>query len=105
MNRIESVQKRVLHLLYNDFENSYSKLSDKAKKSPMTIVRLRCLCLEICKTINRLQPVFMTNIFKLSDSIKPAQKQRFSKKFRDLGPKIWNNLPAHIKSAPNHLSV
>ena len=34
-----------------------------------------CLCLEICKTISRLNPAFMTDIFKLSDLKKPAQKQ------------------------------
>ena len=63
MNKIESIQKRALQLLYNDFESNYSQLLDKAKKSTMTIVRLRYLYLEIYKTINRLNPAFMTDIF------------------------------------------
>ena len=56
----------------------------------------------------------MTDIFKLTDSEKPARKQnalnlnitrtnqvRYGERsLRDLGPEIWNNLPAHIKSAP-----
>ena len=60
----------------------------------------------------------MTDIFKLTDSEKPARKQnalnlnitrtnqvRYGERsLRDLGPEIWNNLPAHIKSAPNLLS-
>ena len=75
MNKIESIQKRALQLLCNDFESNYSQLLDKAKKSTMTIVRLHCLFLEICKTINRLNPAFMTEIFKLSDSKKPVRKQ------------------------------
>ena len=84
----------------------------------MTIARLRCLCLEIYKTVNRLNPAFMTDIFKLSDSKKPARKQnalnlnvagpnqvRYGERsLRVVGPKIWNNLPAHIKSALNLLS-
>ena len=54
----------------------------------------------------------MTDIFKLTDSEKPARKQnalnlnitrtnqvRYGERsLRDLGPEIWNNLPAHIKS-------
>ena len=118
MNKIESIQKRALQLLYNDFESNYSQLLDKAKKSTMTIVRLHCLFLEICKTINRLNPAFMTEIFKLSDSKKPVRKQNVlnlnvtrpnqvrydERSLRVLGPKIWNNLPAHVKSAPNLLS-
>ena len=75
MNKIESIQKRALQLLYNDFESNYSQFLDKAKKGATTIVRLPCLCLQIYKTINRLDPAFMIDIFKLSDSKKPAEKQ------------------------------
>ena len=45
-----------MQLLYNEFERNYSQLLGKAKKSSMAIVRLRCLCVEIYKTINRLNP-------------------------------------------------
>ena len=57
MNKIGSIQKRALQLLYNDFKSNYSQLLDISKKWTMTIVRLRCLCLEIYKTINRLNPL------------------------------------------------
>ena len=117
MNKIESIQKRDLQLLLNDCKSNYSQLF-KAKKSTMAIVRLRCLCLEMYKTINCPNPAFMTDIFKLSDSKKLARKQnvlnlnvtrpnqvRFGERsLRVLGPKIWNNLPAHVKSASNLLS-
>ena len=112
MNKIESIQKRALQLLHNDFERNYSQLLDKAKKKTTTIVRLRCLCLKIHKTINRLNPAFMTDIFKLSDSNKSARKQgvnvtmpnevRYGS-LRVLGPKIWNNLTVYIKLALNLL--
>ena len=118
MNKIESIQKRALQLLYNDFESNYSQLLGKAKKSTMTIVRLHCLYFEIYKAINRLNPAFMTDIFKLSDSKKPVRKQNVlnlnvtrpsevmynERSLRVSGSKIRNNLPAHIKSAPNFLS-
>ena len=72
MNKIESIQNRSLQLLYNDFEINYSQLLDQTKKSTVVMVKLRCLCLEIYKTKNRLNPAFVTDIFKLSDSKKPA---------------------------------
>ena len=43
----------------------------------MTIIRFLCLCLEIYKAINCLNSAFMTDIFKLSNSKKPARKQNF----------------------------
>ena len=43
VNKIESIQKRPLQLLCNDFESNYSHLLEKAKKSTVTIVRLHCL--------------------------------------------------------------
>ena len=96
-------KKSALQLLYNDFESNDSQLLDKKKKSTMAVVRLSYLCLEIHKTINRLNPVFMTDIFKLSDSKKPTRKQslldlnvtrpnqvRYGERIlRVLGPKIY----------------
>ena len=75
MNKIKSIQKRALQLLYNNFERNHSQLLDKVKKSTMTIVRLHCLYLEIYKTTNRLNPAFVSDISKLSDSKKPVRKQ------------------------------
>ena len=60
-------------MLCNDFESNYSQLLDKAEKSTMTIVRLRCLYLEIYKTINRFKPAFMTDIFKLNLNAKSIE--------------------------------
>ena len=57
MNKIESMQKKALQQLYNDFQSNFTQLLDKAKESTMTIVRLLWLCLEIYKTINRLNPL------------------------------------------------
>ena len=80
--------------------------------------RYPCLCLEIYKRMNYLNSGFVTDNFKLSDLKKSVQKQNVlnlnitrpsqvsygEKRLRVLGPKIQNNLPAHVKSAPNPLS-
>ena len=73
INKIDSIQKRVLQLLHNDFESNYSQLLDKAKKSAMTIVKFRCLCLEMYKTVNHLNP-FLTNV-PISYPLKTPENQ------------------------------
>ena len=42
----------------------------------MTTQRLRSLCIEIYKTLNQLNPGFMSNVLKLSSSNRAARKQQ-----------------------------
>ena len=65
LDKIENLQKRALHFLYDDFDASYEDLLSKGGKSKMNVRRLRTLCVEIYKTLNNLNPSFMNNIFKL----------------------------------------
>ena len=51
LNKIESLQKRALRFLYNDYSISYEDLLENAEKVEMTVNRLRHLCVEIFKTI------------------------------------------------------
>ena len=81
----------------------------------MNVRRLRTLCVEIYKTLNDLNPSFMNNLFKLKingrevrdkyklnlDIYKWNQKTYGYKSLKVLGPKIWNNLPHHVKSTEN----
>ena len=84
----------------------------------MSIARLRCLRFGMYKTINRLHPAFMTDIFKLSDSKKKQNEKKnvpnlnvtrlnqlkcVERSLRVLGSEISNNPPADAKSAPNLL--
>ena len=115
LNKIENLQKRALRFLYDDIEACYDNLLSKGGKSKMNVRRLKTLCVEIYKTLNDLNPSFMNNIFKLKingrefrDKYKlnldiPKWNQRTFgyKSLKVLGPKIWNNLPYHIKSSDN----
>ena len=69
----------------------------------------------IYKTLNDLNPSFINNIFKLNlngreardkyklnlDIPKLNQKTFGYKSLKVLGPKIWNNLPYHVKFSEN----
>ena len=116
VNEIENLQKRALRFLYDDFGATYEELLSKGGKSTMNVRRSRTFCVKIYKTLNDLNQSFMNNIFKLKinvreihdkyklnlDTPKWNQKTFGYKSFKVLGPKIWNNLPDHVKFSENH---
>ena len=73
----------------------------------MEIKRLRCLALEIFKTMNNLNPFYMKKIFSKTTNLThwPLDinfNQNNTTKYRNnslwsLGQHIWNSLPSEIK--------
>ena len=57
------MQERALRLLHNDFGSDYAEFLKKSGKTTMEIKRLRCLALEIFKTVNHMNPYYMKEIF------------------------------------------
>ena len=115
VNKVESLQKRALRFLYEDYVSSYEELLQKAGKKTMKVNRLRSLCIEIYKLINNINPTYMNEIFKLrkiSRAVRSNYKLNLDvptinqvsfggKSLRYYGPKIWNSLSFHIKSSEN----
>ena len=81
----------------------------------MNLARERILCIEVYKTLNSLNPCFMQELFKLSETNRNVrnkyklnlntlvvnQVNYGTKSLRSFGPKIWNSLPHNVKSAEN----
>ena len=115
LNKIESLQKRALRFLYNDYSTSYEGLLEKSGKVKMSVNTLRNLCVEVYKTINKLNPEFMNNIFKVKENKRLVREQyklnletpewnqvTFGvKSLKVYGLKVWNSLPFHIKTSEN----
>lgn len=109
------IQKRALRFLYNDTVSTYENLLKNSSKSHMNVNRLRSLCIEIFKTMNNSSPLFMKGMFCLNDNGRTVREQNtnnlvVSRKttatfgtnsLSALGPKIWNNLPSHLKRCDN----
>ena len=72
LNKVESLQKRVLRVLYEDYVSSYEELLQKAGKGTMKVNRLRSLCIEIYKSVNNINPMSMNEIFKLRKASRAA---------------------------------
>ena len=113
LQKVESFQKRALRFILDEYEISYEKLLEKFSSCTTEVQRLRQLCIEIYKTLNNLNPVFMKEIFKKREfSVLPRENNKFNlevvrsnqerfgtKSLRCIGPKVWNSLPSHIKQA------
>ena len=63
LNKIESLQKRTLRFLYDNYDSSYESILKLAGKSTMNVARLRRLCIETFKTLNNIDPAFMSENF------------------------------------------
>ena len=115
LKKIENLQKRALRFLYNDYKISYEELLSKSSTSSMNVKRLRPPFIELYKTINKLNPGFMREPFKLRFTNRPVREKykmnmiipdfnqvSYGKKsLRTFAPKLWNSLPYHIKSSEN----
>ena len=58
----------VLRFLYNDHTSSYNDLLSKSERCTVLISRQRAFCIELFKTVNKLNTPFMQKIFKLRTS-------------------------------------
>ena len=65
---IENLQKRALRFLLNDYDSTYEDLLEKSGYPNMNLRRQRKLCIEIYKTLNKLNPGYMNDIIKLRNT-------------------------------------
>ena len=63
----EKIEER---FLYEDFQSSYEELLKTADKSIMLVGQLRILCIEIYKTLNGHNPIYI-NTFLRNRQIEP----------------------------------
>ena len=102
--------------MFDDYSSSYERILEKPDKFSMDVIRKHKLCIKIYnKTLRNLNPSFMKEIFELRLCSRPVREQYKlnlsipskrqvtfrARSLEILGPKIWNNLPYHIKSAEN----
>ena len=104
LNKIEKLQKRALRFLLNDYDSTYEDLLEKSGYPNMNLRRQRTPCIEIYETLNKLNPGYINDIFKLRNTEtrekyklnleipKPNQATFGTRSLRSYGLKIWNAL-------------
>ena len=60
-------------MILNDYEREYETLLRNSNKPTIEIQRLRTLAVEIFKTLNKMKPPYMKNIFTPKENSKVRQ--------------------------------
>ena len=101
--------------MLNDYGSTYEDLPEKSGCLNITLRRQGTLCIEIYKTLNKINPGYRNGIFKLRNTDRltrekyklnletPKSSQAIfgTRSLRSYSPKTWNALPCHIKTLEN----
>ena len=107
--KMEKIQKAALRVVFNDYDADYNQLLSMSERSPLLVVRLRTILIEVFKCIRELNPKFMNMLFTLNNKpydtrSGPLLFQSHVKtikhginSFMYQGAKRWNSLPTDAK--------
>ena len=107
---MEKLNKRALQYVYDDQHSTYKELLERRNSETFQCIRNKCLAIEVFKSINKLSPKYMHDIFKSKDInyslrdtncvIQPKVNtvNYGIQSFYYHGAKIWNNLPVYLKN-------
>ena len=109
--KVEKIQKRALRVIMNDYESSYQDLLIKSGQPLMFVSRLRSIACEVYKSIHKLNPSFLHDLFTYKHTGYESRRkiklhQRLVKtqtygirSVRYEGAQLWNKLPPEIIKA------
>ena len=112
-DKLEKINERALPLAQSDYSSSYANQLAKSKETTIHIQSIRLLALEVYKTLNNINPIFMKDYFlskainrklRIKNPLEIPKVRTTNYGIRSLsfqGPKIWNSLPDEIKTAQN----
>ena len=88
----------MLRILYNDCSSDYNQLLNKSSKASLEVKRLRNLTLEIFKTLNRLKPKHMEEVFYKTTNLtlRPCNIKVNQNNTTKYGNKSLKSLGSHI---------
>ena len=117
LSKLETIQKRILRFVLDDYASDYYDLQTKADLHGMKIMASRFLVIEVNKWINGLNPKYLNDLFIVNKckydlwedfAINRSKIQTTSyglKSFKAYGAKIWNLLPDCCKGAISWMNL
>ena len=108
-SKLEKIQERALKIVFNEYDSNYDALLDKMGTYTMLQSRLRNIIIEVFKSLNDINPMYMKELFNvkkqpysLRDTSLLIQARKNTtnfglRSFVYLGSKLWNNLPGYLK--------
>ena len=102
-NKPEKLQERSLRIIHNDYEASFETLLKCSKQESLLTKRLKIMILEVFKTVNRLNPSCLHDLFTKNEVVYDMRTQKLEqpkrrtttyglRTFSYLGSKLWNSL-------------
>ena len=99
-------------MAYNDFESSFENILSQENGVRIHQKNLQLLAIEIYKTVNNLNPVFMKEIFQLNELANNLRNQSFIQKKPNTVTygldtisyrcdELWSSIPLDIRSTEN----
>jgi hypothetical protein len=113
MRQIDKIQERALRFLTGDHTSSYETLRKCIGIDCLYLKRIKDIAHEVYKTVNKINPEFMHDIFIKKDTthdFRNGQKLIMPKfntiqygkmTFSYYGAHLWNMLPSHFKKSIN----
>ena len=113
-NKINSVHKKALRILYNDEDSTFEQLLAKDKAYTVHERNIQILLTEMFKAKNKLEPHLLQGIFEVNDYNGPSlRNSKYFKRpnvntvrygeqsLQNLGVRLWNQLPKEIQELDN----
>ena len=111
-NLINRIHERALRIAYHDYVSDFQSLLEKADTVTIHQRNIQVLTLEIYKTLNNLNPVFMKEIFCLKRHIYSTRNQNLIypnphsviyglESFGYKATQLWNAIPREIQESNN----
>ena len=109
-NLINRIHERALRIAYNDYKSDFNHLFEKDDYVTIHHKNIQALAIEIYKTMNDLNPVFMKEIFSLKPHNYPLSMQNLVypnprtvsyglESFGYKASQIWKNIPIEIQKS------
>ena len=110
-NKLEKLQERSLRIIHKDYSSTYDKLLENTAGQTLALDRLKCILLEVFKSINKLNASCLHDMFHKKSvpyqfrTEKLEQPKRRTtryglKSLSYVGPHLWNYLLANNKDIP-----
>ena len=111
-NLINRIHERALRISYNDYLSDFKVLLEKDNSVTIHQRNIQALTLEVYKTLNDLNPGFMSEIFYLKQHEYPTRNQQIVypnphtvsyglETFGYKASQLWSNIPNEIQQAPD----
>ena len=108
-NQIENTQVRALRAVHTDFATPRDELPEVYQETPLHTRNLRILLIEVYKSLHKINPEFMWNLFTYKETntsfrrgqllALPSRQDCYKTSLVLRATLAWNSLPASLKQA------